>query len=492
MDLKDEQWAPSLPRHLPSPSVGPTKRGKGSELMAVADGHGLPLAIGVATAAPAEVKPICSTLVWGMWNARTISRRISSRRQVAILLAASLALVRPAAGAAPPAPGATRITITFVVQAPASTPPADTLRISGNLPELGPWDPGKVALQPLGAHTHSVTLELPAGWALEYKLTRGSWETVEKGSAGEEIANRRLVAVHADTVHVQVAQWRDQVERRAATRPATFTGEVRYLGRIRSAALGNERDVWVYLPPSYQRLPQHRYPVVYLHDGQNVLNAASAFIGVEWGADETLERLIAAGEMRAAIAVAIANTPQRVGEYTQVADAGSATAPRADLYLKFLLEELKPHIDSLFRTLPGRDQTAMVGSSLGGLVSLYAGVVAGETFGLVAGVSPVVQWGDHDLQRQYEAAATQHLPLRIWIDMGTAEDPADTGSPPRLVGELRRFRDVLLARGYIAGQNLGYLEAPGAAHNEHAWAARLPDILRFLLPPEPGDAGSRR
>jgi enterochelin esterase-like enzyme len=151
--------------------------------------------------------------------------------------------------------------------------------------------------------------------------------------------------------------------------------------------------------------------------------------------------------------------------------------------LRFLVEELKPRVDAAYRTRTEREHTALVGSSLGGLVSLYAGIAAWRTFGLVAGLSPVVQWGDHDLERRYQTAAAAELPLRMWIDMGTAEVPADAGASQALVDELRRFRDVLLARGYQSGQTLQTVEAQGAAHDERAWSRRLPDALRFLLGP---------
>lgn len=373
------------------------------------------------------------------------------------------------------------VTVTFIVQPPAGTPAGERLFIAGNIPALGPWDPGKAALQPQGTGEHVVTLALEPGFILEYKITRGSWETVEKGPRGEEIANRRLAVAASESVRVQVASWRDATSE--PRRASTLRGDVRHLGRVHSGTLGNDRDVWVYLPPSYERSPERRYPVIYFHDGQNVFDAATAFIGIEWGADETLERLAQTGEIEEAIAVAVANTPARRAEYSQAADPRGGD-PRADLYLRFLCEELKPRIDAAYRTRPGREHTALVGSSLGGLVSLYGGLAAWQTFGLIGGVSPVVEWADHDLERRYQQAEADQLPLRIWIDMGTAEDPADAGPDSHHIRELRRFRSVLEARGYAMGSNLGYQEDAGAPHNEAAWAKRLPDLLRFLLPPE--------
>jgi predicted alpha/beta superfamily hydrolase len=392
---------------------------------------------------------------------------LRSMFQFAIVVAAALAQ-------------AAVVPVTFIVRTPATTPPGDRITIAGNVPELGPWDPARVPLERTGAQAHQVTLALAAGTRLEYKFTRGSWETVEKGAQGEEIANRVHTVARPETIRVHVATWRDQSSA-APMRAHTLSGDVRHLGRVESAALGNARDVWVLLPPSYETSPERRYPVVYFHDGQNVFDAATAFIGIEWGADETLARLAAAGEIPEVIAVAVANSPRRMQEYTQGTDAGRPGEALADRYLTFLARELKPRIDRDYRTRREREHTAIIGSSLGGLVSLYAGIAAWETFGCVAGVSPVVHWADHDLERRYLAAPRAHMPLRLWIDMGTAEQAGDGGADSRLIRELRRFRDLLIARGYVEGRDLGYLEAAGAVHNEAAWAARLPEILRFLL-----------
>lgn len=374
--------------------------------------------------------------------------------------------------------------VTFEVHVPPRTPAEDDIYISGNIPELGPWDPGRRRLERAGRRRFAVTLEIPVGTRLEYKITRGSWETVEKGSRGEEIANRQLAVTGDDTVEVRVAKWRDQVEERPR-RPSTLTGNIRHLGRIRSEVLGNARDVWVYLPASYETAADRRYPVVYFHDGQNVFDAATAYVGIEWQADETLERLGTLGRIRETIAVAVANTSERVREYTHTPEPKRSQGGDAKLYLRFLTEELKPRIDAEFRTLPDREDTGLIGASLGGLVSLYAGLVAWETFGLVAGVSPSLWWADRDLEKLYAEAPLEQLPLRLWIDMGTAEiSPVKRrDGAPDMIADLRSFRDVLVQRGYERVGTLGYFEHEGAIHNESAWARRLPQILRFLLPP---------
>ena len=142
----------------------------------------------------------------------------------------------------------------------------------------------------------------------------------------------------------------------------------------------------------------------------------------------------------------------------------------------------------MFRTLSSREHTAVIGSSLGGLVSLYAAIAAPEAFGLVGALSPVFDWAGYDIEWRYAKARAEQLPLRVWVDMGTAEDAGSIAgaAPSRLVRDLRRFRMTLEHRGFELGNDLGYEETAGARHNETAWAERLPRVLRFLLPPETG------
>src|SRR5262249_36122884 len=163
-----------------------------------------------------------------------------------------------------------------------------------------------------------------------------------------------------------------------------------------------------------------------------------------------------AGVIREAIAVAVANSQDRIDEYTPATDPRWPGGGRAALYVDFLVRELKPRIDAEFRTLADRAQTAIIGSSLGGLVSLYAGVAAAETFGLVGALSPVLDWAGYDIEWRYAAATISNLPQRVWVDMGTAEDHGE----PRHIGDLRRFCSVLERRGYERGRTHECAETP--------------------------------
>ena len=155
-----------------------------------------------------------------------------------------------------------------------------------------------------------------------------------------------------------------------------------------SRILGNRRDVLVYLPPGYRRFSLKRYPVLYLHDGQNVFDAATSFAGVEWGVDETAQRLIRSKTIEPLIVVAVANIgEERVHEYTPtpaVIEAKKTGKNTAAVWLastdNFLIEELKPFIDRKYRTKPEAEFTGLGGSSLGGLVTLAIGIFYSEVF----------------------------------------------------------------------------------------------------------------
>ncbi len=260
----------------------------------------------------------------------------------------------------------------------------------------------------------------------------------------------------------------------------TLTGEFRTHKNFHSRFLRSDRDVLVYLPPGYDVNLRKRYPVLYLHDGQNLFDGATSFIkGAEWGVDETAQRLISAGAIEPLIIVGVYNTGRdRVDEYTPTADPRYKAGGKADLYGKMLVEELKPFIDSEYRTRRDAKSTGLGGSSLGGLVSLYLGLKYPQTFGRVIVASPSVWWDNKMIVREVEALKKKPR-LRIWLDMGTKEGGNEAEEQTR---NARALRDALVRKGWKEGSDLKYFEAEGAEHNERAWAARVEPMLRFLFP----------
>jgi predicted alpha/beta superfamily hydrolase len=255
----------------------------------------------------------------------------------------------------------------------------------------------------------------------------------------------------------------------------TLTGDVRIHEEFHSRYLEHDRTVIVYLPPTYDAEEATRYPVLYLHDGQNVFDRATSF-GEEWHVDESAQKLIGTGEIEPVIIVGIYNTGEhRLDEYTPTAEADQGRGGHADDYGRMLVEELKPFIDATYKTLPSAASTAMGGSSLGGLLTMHLGLRYPTAFGRLAVLSPSVWWDDRVLLREVEELPAK-LPFRIWLDAGTAEGE-DT------LANARALRDALVAKGWIVGDDLAYLEAEGGEHNEQSWAARVDGVLKFLFPP---------
>ena len=248
----------------------------------------------------------------------------------------------------------------------------------------------------------------------------------------------------------------------------TVVGDVRVMERFYSPELDRCRDVVVYLPPSY-RAGGGPYPVVYMHDGQNLFDEATSFAG-EWGVDETMEALAQDG--LEAIVVGVDNGgAHRLDEYSPFEDA-EGRGGDGDRYLAFLTDTLKPRIDADFRTLPGRERTAIAGSSMGGLVSLWAFLRRPDVFGKAAVMSPSLWFADRAVFPVVEA--TPFAPGRIYLGVGLNEG-AET------VADARRLRDLLLKKGYRRRTDLLYLEQRGAGHSEEAWRRRFRYAARFLL-----------
>jgi predicted alpha/beta superfamily hydrolase len=267
----------------------------------------------------------------------------------------------------------------------------------------------------------------------------------------------------------------------SAQQPHTLTGDIRVHKSFHSKLLNNDRDVVAYLPPGYEASQKKRYAVLYLNDGQNLFDGATSFIpGQEWRVDETAQALIASGSIEPLVIVGIYNTGKdRLSEYTPAEDE-KYKGGKADLYGRMLVEELKPFIDSTYRTLPGPRHTGLGGSSLGGLVSLYLGLKYPTVFGRLAVVSPSVWFANHQIV-QYVAAATKRPKVRIWLDIGTKEG-GTAAEAQRTVNDAQLLREALIKKGWKRGKDFSYFEADGAEHNERAWAVRVEQILKFLFP----------
>lgn len=247
-------------------------------------------------------------------------------------------------------------------------------------------------------------------------------------------------------------------------------GSLHTLEAFASPELGNHRDILVYLPSSYKN-DDRRYPVIYMQDGQNLFDPRTSFSG-DWGLLGALMSL--PRRTIEPIIVAIPNVGEgRIAEYSPFSDP-EAGGGEGDRYLDFILHTLKPGIDRIYRTMPGREGTGIAGSSMGGLISLYAFFSRPEHFGFVAALSPSLWFGDRAIFPLIEAAP--HIPGRIYLDIGTAEGAES-------LVNARRMRDLLLSKGYREGVDFRWVEEIGGSHTEAIWGRRFKAALPFLLTP---------
>jgi predicted alpha/beta superfamily hydrolase len=218
--------------------------------------------------------------------------------------------------------------------------------------------------------------------------------------------------------------------------------------------------------------------VLYLQDGQNLFDSATAFCGNEWRADLTADERIRRGTVEPLILVGLYNTGvRRISEYTPTRDKRLRKGGKAERYAQMMAREVKPFIDHHYRTRKSATDAGVGGSSLGALVSLVAGLSYPRVFGKLALMSPSVWWDEHSILALIEAWTLPRRP-RVWLDTGTAEG----NNPAKVVADARLIRDVFVAKGWSEGVDLHYEEAQGHAHNEQAWGDRFGRVLEYLFP----------
>lgn len=274
--------------------------------------------------------------------------------------------------------------------------------------------------------------------------------------------------------------WQDYTRGRAGMRH-TVVGTLKVRERVWSPQLKNRRDIFVHLPASYE-LGRRRYPVLYMHDGQNLFDEDTSYAG-EWHVDETMQKLGRLGIE--AIIVGVPNMEdERLSEYSPFHDAHFGPG-RGRRYLSFLAETLKPLIDRDFRTLPQRQHTGLMGSSMGGLISLYGFFHCHDVFGFAGVMSPSFWYANRAIFAYVEQAP--YVPGKIYLDVGTREyggsitEKAARRQSRRHYAGVRRMKRILVKKGYRLRNELLVVEERGAGHNEPSWARRLPLALSFLL-----------
>ena len=367
------------------------------------------------------------------------------------------------------------IPVEFSIKVPPETPPDQTLFLSGDTPELGTWDAAGVPMHRGDDGRYHATVDLLSGIPHKFKVTRGTWGTVERGENGADIPDHPFTGEPGQVVESTVLTWVDAGK--SIPGKVTLTGNFRLHKKFESKLLGNSRTIIVYLPPDYESAGDRHYPVLYMQDGQNLFDSSTAFAGVEWCVDETAQNLIGQKKIQPVIIVGIYNSPDRTAEFTPFDKTPAGDPGRGVLYGRFIAEEVKPMIDHAYRTLPDRANTAIAGSSMGGLIALSVARDHHDVFRNVAVLDPWLRDSQHSLFDFWKDDKWMK-DTRFYVDMGTkggALYPSDTE-----VQDLNQLAERFDAAGLKKGTDFTATIIDGAEHNESAWQKRVGDFLTFL------------
>jgi enterochelin esterase-like enzyme len=351
-----------------------------------------------------------------------------------------------------------------------------TVYLTGNRPELGLWDPHKFAMEGKGRERTAV-LRVPDGTKLEFKFTLGSWSREGLGLSGAIMPNYHLLADADKDVTFDIPDFKkDTADYLDTWKDSGVLGRLEYWRNMPSKYLSLPRHVEIWLPPGYDENPQARYPVLYMHDGQNLFDPRIASTGVDWGMDEAIVRGMRAGRLPPTIVVGVWCTELRLREYSPW-DMGTN-------YARFLIEELMPAVNQKFRTRTGPENTTVMGSSMGGLISFWLCWKYPGTFGRGGCLSTAWTWnGTLPVQPgvrpliEREIASGVSFPKgeRMYFDYG------NEGLDARYELLQSKVAAWLAGQGLKEGKDFVVRRFPGAAHNESAWRARLDEPLTFLL-----------
>lgn len=349
-----------------------------------------------------------------------------------------------------------------VISAPQLTPLLDDIFIAGTFNEWASGDEN-YKLNHSG-NTWSININATEGAEIAFKMTRGSWATVEGNALGAFLADRTTTYHNGQTLQITIEGWEDIAGNH------TVTPNVRILdGDFFMPQLNRYRRVWISFPPGYFTNDTH-YPVVYMHDGQNVFDAATSFAG-EWQVDETLAGSTVQ-ECAQTIIVGIDNGGAlRIDELSPWLNTGYNEGGEGDEYLDFIVETLKPFMDENFRTLPSREHTAIAGSSLGGLISMYALSKHNNVFSKAGIFSPAF-WFNTEIYEYVEAHPLSN-DTKVYFVCGTNESSS-------MVSDMQQMYTAVLSSG-VPTSNVGYLVVNGGQHNENFWANQFPTAYNFLM-----------
>jgi predicted alpha/beta superfamily hydrolase len=347
-------------------------------------------------------------------------------------------------------------------------PEGTAIYITGNDEQLGNWQPDSIQLEKKEKEKWSKSFSFERGKKLEFKFTRGSWETEALNDDGLVPENYMIEVLNDTTININVNLWADQVEKKIE---GQITGTVEYHRNLQGKGI-KPRDIIVWLPPGYEADVNKSHPVLYMHDGQNIIDPKISTFQVDWQIDETADSLIRKGLIEPIIIVGIYSTSDRNEEYSE--------QPLGFAYMKFIIDSLKPFIDRNYRTLTGSKNSASGGASLGGLIPLIMAWEYPEVFSKAICFSPAFKIDKYNFVDNVIGYAGKKKNIQVYINNGGNE--LDSQLQPGV----DEMIDALIKQGYIQGKDFYFSKIKNSQHGERDWAKSIWRALIFMFGTEKG------
>lgn len=355
-----------------------------------------------------------------------------------------------------------------VTAIPSNTPIGATIYFAGS---LNTWDPGNAAytLQSDGSGNYQIVIPEGSG-TVNYKFTRGSWPTVEGSATGGFVPDRNFTFTGApQTINLTILSWEDLG---GSSSNSTAAANVQILNNaFFMPQLNTSRKIWLYLPPDYNSSVKN-YPVLYMQDGQNLFDNATSFAG-EWQVDETLNTLFNAGDY-GAIVVGIDNGgAARLDEYSPWVNTEYNEGGDGDAYMTFIAETLKPYMDTNYRTRPEPQFNALIGSSMGALISMYGACKYPEKFEKVAAFSPAFWFSLSNLNSYILNDTTNVNTMRVYFVAGQNESAT-------MVSNMNLVKNNLISEGVLTSNTFTLVD-PLGTHSETFWRGKFGAAYQWLF-----------
>jgi len=360
------------------------------------------------------------------------------------------------------------IRITFILNSP-DLPDTTSVYITGSIEALGRWNPGKIKMDATGNHIWTKEITITDIKSIEYKYTLGSWQREGATATGAALPNFNASVTEAKTINDKILFWTNSSAQR--TVEGKITGQVKYYRSLKGEGI-NDRDIIVWLPPGYDANKKVRYPVLYMQDGQNIVDPATSAFGVDWKIDESLDSLIKNKIIEPIIVVGIYNTNNRMKEYTP--------GEKGNAYMNFVVNTVKHLIDSAYLTKSDRTHAMVGGSSAGGIFSFMLVWEHPDIFSKAICMSPAFRLpngmaGDWNYITTVRESKPKPKDLFFYIDNG------GVGLESELQPGIDEILPILKAKGYKEGVNFIFIQDKNARHFESEWAKRFPDAIKWLL-----------